>query len=84
MTRSRRLHIARSSMLAAATMLGSSAQVGADPICPVTTIASGLVAPMGVTQSNLGNLIVSETGTATPRTGRLSIVGKNGTQQTLL
>ena len=84
MTRSLRLRIARSSMLAAATLLGSSARVGADPICPVTTIASGLVAPMGVTQSNLGNLIVAETGTATARTGRLSIVGKDGTRRTLL
>jgi hypothetical protein len=52
--------------------------------CPVTELASGLQLPLGITQSNLDNLIVSETGTATPNTGRISIVGLDGSRRTLL
>ncbi|HKZ81962.1 MAG TPA: ScyD/ScyE family protein [Pyrinomonadaceae bacterium] len=49
--------------------------------CPELT--SGLQGPLGITQSNRGNLFVSETGTA-DRDGRVLIVDRNGTVRTLL
>lgn len=52
--------------------------------CPVDVVTGGLQAPIGITQSNQGGLIVAETGTPTPNTGRLSVVGPNGTRRTLL
>lgn len=57
---------------------------GARGQCPVTELASGLQLPLGITQSNKGNLIVSESGTATPNTGRISIVELDGNRRTLL
>ncbi|HEX6624792.1 MAG TPA: ScyD/ScyE family protein, partial [Pyrinomonadaceae bacterium] len=56
----------------------------AQVICPVTEVTAGLLRPLGITHSNQGNLLVSETGTATPDTGRVSIVGLDGTRRTLL
>ncbi len=47
-------------------------------------VASGLRMPLGITQSNLDNLIVSETGTRSLHTGRISIISPNGSRQTLL
>ena len=47
-------------------------------------LTSGLLRPIGITRSNQGNLIVSETGTATPNTGRISIVDPSGNRRTLL
>jgi hypothetical protein len=52
--------------------------------CPVPVLASGLILPIGMVQSNLDNLIVAESGTGASNTGRLSIVGRNGTRRTLL
>src|SRR5205823_4610689 len=49
-----------------------------------TQFASGLEFPLAMTKSNLGNLIVSESGTATPNTGRISIVDSSGARRTLL
>ena len=49
-----------------------------------TPVASGLANPLGITQSNQGNLIVSETGTTDLHSGRLSIVDINGVRRTLL
>jgi hypothetical protein len=50
----------------------------------VTELTSGLLFPLGITQSNQSNLIVGETGTTTPNTGRISIVGLDGARRTLL
>lgn len=48
-------------------------------------VAAGLRAPIGSAFTNQGNLIVSETGVANvPASGRLSIVGLDGTRRTLL
>lgn len=47
-------------------------------------LASGLRMPLGITQSNLDNLLVSETGTRSLHTGRISIIDSNGNQRTLL
>ena len=47
-------------------------------------VTSGLRMPLGITQSNLGNLLISETGTRTLHTGRISIVDASGNRRTLL
>lgn len=47
-------------------------------------LASGLRMPLGVARSNLDNLIVSETGTRSLHTGRISIVDVSGNRRTLL
>ena len=75
-------HVAFSLALAASAILLAGAQASAQ--CPATPLTSGLQIPLGISQSNEGNLLVSETGTSTPNTGRISIVGLNGTRRTLL
>jgi hypothetical protein len=75
-------HMGFSMALAASAVLLAGAQASAQ--CPATTLTSGLQIPLGIAQSNQGNLLVSETGTFTPNTGRISIVGLNGTRRTLL
>ena len=70
--------------LAAAAVWLAGAQASAQVICPVTELTPGLRLPLGITQSNQDNLLVSETGTPTPNTGRVSIVGLDGTRRTLL
>jgi hypothetical protein len=47
-------------------------------------LASGLLNSRGITQSNLGNIIVAESGTLTSNSGRISIVDRSGTRRTLL
>lgn len=47
-------------------------------------LVSGLRTPLGITQSNQDNLIVSETGTGALHTGRVSIVDTSGNRRTLL
>lgn len=69
--------------LAAVAAVGIVAGV-ARAQCPVTELASGLQLPLGITQTNQGNLIVSETGTPVPNTGRISIVDLDGNRRTLL
>ena len=69
--------------LAAAIFL-PGATAGAQPICPVTPLTSGLRLPLGITQSNLGNLVVGESGTAVPNSGRISLVDLEGNRRTLL
>ena len=73
--------IAFSLTLVAATVL----------LSPVSTMAqcseviSGLRTPLGITQSNQNNLIVSESGTlGALHSGRISIVDPSGTRRTLL
>ena len=68
--------IALSPML---TVVDASAQ-----LCPGTTVTSGLRRPMGMALSNQGNVLVSETGTAAPHSGRISIVQPSGDRRTLL
>ena len=75
-------HVAFSLALADSALLLAGVQASAQ--CPATTLTSGLQIPLGVTQSNQGNLLVSETGTFARNTGRISIVGLNGTRRTLL
>jgi hypothetical protein len=52
--------------------------------CPVVELSSDLRIPLGIAQSNQGNLLVSETGTRTPNTGRISIIRLDGHRRTLL
>lgn len=53
-------------------------------VCPGTTLTSELRRPMGMALSNQGNLLVSETGTAIPHSGRISIVDPFENRRTLL
>ena len=61
------------------TLASAEAQV-----CPGTTLISDLRRPMGLALSNQGNLLVSETGTTTLHSGRISIVDPSGNRRTLL
>jgi hypothetical protein len=81
----RTLHLlasVRFSLLVAAAVMVAGAHARAQ--CPAPVLTSGLQLPLGITQSNQDNLIVSESGTTTPNTGRISIVGLDGTRRTLL
>ena len=75
--------VATFSLLALVIMLLTSPPTYAQ--CPVTQLTSGLQLPLGITQTNQNNLIVSESG---PRggtnSGRLSIVGLDGSTRTLI
>jgi hypothetical protein len=57
---------------------------GASAQCPAPVLISGLQGPLGITLSKQDRLIVAESGTPTPNTGRLSIVELNGNRRTLL
>lgn len=69
-------------MLLAAVILLAGTHASAQ--CPVTVLASDLRDPLGITQSNQNNLIVAETGTRTPDSGRISIIDTSGNHRTLL
>jgi hypothetical protein len=63
----------------------AGAQASAQAICPVTELTSGLQLPLGITQSNQRNLLVSESGPrGTTNTGRVTILGLDGARRTLL
>lgn len=47
-------------------------------------VISGLRQPLGTALTNQGNLLVSETGTRDPNSGRISIVDSEGNRRTLL
>jgi hypothetical protein len=47
-------------------------------------VYSGLEAPIGIVQSETGNLLVSESGSRVPNTGRISIVNPGGSSRILL
>ena len=79
---SRRLASGRSLAVLAATVMVASGDAAAQ--CPVAELASGLQLPLGITRSNQDNLIVSETGTTAPNTGRISIVDLDGNRRTLV
>jgi hypothetical protein len=52
--------------------------------CPGTTLSTALLHPLGIAPTNLGNLIISETGTTAAHSGRLSIVDTAGARRTLI
>ncbi|HKR61684.1 MAG TPA: ScyD/ScyE family protein [Pyrinomonadaceae bacterium] len=73
----------RFSLLAAATLSLTVSQASAQ--CPVTGLTSGLQLPLGIAQTNQDNLLISESGPrGTTNTGRIDIVGLDGTRRTLL
>jgi hypothetical protein len=57
---------------------------GVEARAQCTPIISGLNSPLGITQSNLGNLIFSESGSAALHSGRISIVDSSGNRGTLV
>ena len=61
-----------------------AAGAAAQPICPAPELASGLLLPQSIVQSPLGNLLIAESGTRVPNTGRISIVGLDGSRRTFL
>lgn len=80
-TYSRVLRASCLTILGGTGLLSGAAASAAD--CQV--VASGLRAPIGSVLTNQGNLLVSETGIANvPASGRISIVGADGTRRTLL
>lgn len=52
--------------------------------CPGTVLTSGLQLPSKIIQTPRDNLIVAETGTFVPNSGRISIVDEHGNRRTLL
>ena len=54
----------------------------AEPQCSV--VYSGLEAPVGLVQSNTGNLLVSESGSRVPNTGQITVIGLDGSRRTLV
>ena len=70
-------------LLAVAVALFGPADAGAQ-VCPGTTLTTELLRPMGIAASNQGNLIVSETGTSTAHSGRISILDSGGARRTLI
>ncbi len=69
-------------VLAVATLALAGVEVRAQ--CPPDALTSGLLRPIGITQSNQDNLLVSETGTTALHSGRISIVDLDGNRRTLL
>ena len=59
---------------------GPSAQA----LAQCTSTPAFLQIPTGILQSETGNLLVAEGGTAAPNTGRISIVNLNGNRRTLV
>ena len=67
-------------ILTGATLLALATDAGAQ----CTEFTTGLLRPLSAVQSKKGNLIVSENGTPTANTGRISIVDPAGTRRTLI
>jgi len=78
------LHAGRRTLaaFAGALLLVRSAVVLAQ--CPAPVLTSGLQTPMGAVLSSKGDLLVSEVGSNTPNSGRISIVDLQGLRRTLL
>lgn len=66
--------------VAALSLAGAEARAQ----CPASELTSGLESPLGITQLNRNNLLVAETGTGAPGSGRVTILGLDGTRRTLL
>jgi len=75
--------VKRAALTTALLWTGLAGQA-AGQACPGTTLVADLFRPLGIAQSNLGNLLVSESGTFTPHSGRVSIVDPAGLRRTLL
>jgi hypothetical protein len=73
-------HFSLVAALAALLLAGA----GARAQCPAPVVTAGLQAPLGITQSNQGNLLVAETGPPVVNAGRISIVAPSGGTRTLL
>jgi hypothetical protein len=74
-------------LLVAGCVLAGPRAGAQELVCPATgetELISGLQLPLGIARSNQFNLLVSETGTPAPNTGRISIVGLDGNRRTLL
>ncbi|MBA3571888.1 MAG: hypothetical protein H0W34_07940, partial [Pyrinomonadaceae bacterium] len=69
---------------AAAFVSSLVALAGDNAMAQCTELVSGLLRPIGITQSKKDNLLVSESGTTTPNTGRISIVNLAGSRRTLV
>src|SRR5262245_4298508 len=76
------LRLLLSVVAVAATVMLADGKASAQ--CSTTELTSGLHFPLGISQTNQGNLLVSETGTPVPNTGRISIVDLDGNRRTLL
>src|SRR5262245_33283153 len=70
-------------LLLALAALATPADANAQ-VCPGTTVVSGLRRPLGLARSNVGNLLVAETGTPLSSSGRISIVEPSGTRRNLI
>src|SRR5438477_8237704 len=82
------VHVRRVVAPAASCLIAAAATwslaVGEASAQACTQFASGLEWPLAIAQSNQGDLIVSESGTGTPNTGRISIIDSAGHRRTLL
>ena len=65
-------------------LVGASLVLSSAPVQAQYELISGLQIPLGITQSNQGNLLVSESGTRAPNTGRISVVDLEGNRWTLV
>ena len=70
-------------LLMALAALATPADANAQ-VCPGNTVVSGLRRPLGLARSNVGNLLVAETGTPLSSSGRISIVEPSGTRRNLI
>jgi len=62
----------------------SLAATAAPASAQCSEVISGLRAPLGTALTNQGNLLVSETGSTTPHSGRISLIDPSGNRRTLL
>ena len=84
-TRILRLFISKIFLLTSLTSIMFVSAFHAQAQCPPNVMTSGLRTPLGITQSNQNNLLVSESGTAAVlHSGRISLVEPDGTRRTLL
>ncbi|MGI8838748.1 MAG: ScyD/ScyE family protein [Pyrinomonadaceae bacterium] len=80
-----RLFVSRGSLLTVLATIILMPVLSANAQCPRNVLTSGLRTPLGITQSNQNNLVVSESGTSgVLHSGRISIVEADGTRRTLL
>lgn len=70
--------------IATLCLVGVSLALTSASVQAQDVLISGLDRPLGITQSKQGNLLVSESGTRVPNTGRISIVDLDGHRRTLL
>jgi hypothetical protein len=84
-TRMVRLFVSKGSFLTLLAVTVLMPVLSAKAQCPPNVLTSGLRTPLGITQSNQNNLVVSKSGTSgVLHSGRISIVEPDGTRHTLL